>query len=587
MERRLAAIVAADVVGYSRMIRADEEGTLLALRALREDLIDPKINEHHGRIVKLMGDGLLVEFGSVVDAVSCSAEVQRGIEERNAGTPEALRIVFRVGINLGDVVIDGDDIQGDGVNVAARLETLSQPGGMCVSNEVYEQVRDRLGLNFEDLGRQDVKNIDRPVQVWAWSTGSAPSAAAAATVQEAVPVSEKPSIAVLPFDNMSGDPEQEFVADGMTEDIITELSKFRWLAVIARNSTFIYKGQAADIPQVARELGVAYVLEGSVRKAGERVRITAQLIEAPTNEHIWAERYDRKLEDIFDLQDEMTQTIVGMIEPELANRERERVRDKPTEDMNAWELYQRGLWHFWRYTPSDIARAHELFDEVITLDPGFAAAYARRAWAVYVEIMIGARKDRAAALAEGIADARRAVELNDRDPLSFCAYGLILTAGHEFAQAVQRFRRSLELNPSFAAAHYGLSLSLAFADAEHDDGALQSARMAERLSPNDPMMWTFLNIQGMVLIRAADHEAAREVFLRASQYPNALFWVPFGLAVSLWELGDKAAARQTVAKAQVDYPGLSSALAAGFMGPAAALFGRFFEVLAEIGLPGK
>ncbi len=587
MQRRLAAILAADVAGYSRMIRADEEGTLLALRALREDLVDPKINAYRGRIVKLMGDGLLVEFASVVDAVSCSTEVQRGVEERNADVPEAQRIVFRVGINLGDVVIDGDDIQGDGVNVAARLEALSQPGGMCVSNEVYEQVRDRLGLNFEDLGKQDVKNIDRPVQVWAWSTGNAPSAAAAGTAREAVPVSEKPSIAVLPFDNMSGDPEQEFVADGMTEDIITELSKFRWLTVIARNSTFVYKGQAADIPQVARDLGVAYVLEGSVRKAGERVRITAQLIEAPTNEHIWAERYDRKLEDIFDLQDEMTQTIVGMIEPELANRERERVRDKPTRDMNAWELYQRALWHRWRFTPDDIAQAHELFDEAIAIDPGFGAAYAHRAWTVYVEIMIGVAKDRAAAIAAATVDVRRAVELNDRDPLSYCAFGFILTASHEFAEAVQRFRRSLELNPSFAAAHYGLGLSLSFTDPKHDEEALQAARMAERLSPNDPLMWTFLNIQGMLLFRAGDHGAAKEAFARAAQYPSVLFWVPLGLAASLWELGDKTAARETVAKAQIEFPGLTIARAAGFMGPAAKLSTRYFDVLKEIGLPEK
>lgn len=586
MERRLAAILAADVVGYSRMIRADEDGTLLALRSLREDLVDPSIDKHRGRIVKLMGDGMLIEFASVVDAVACGAEVQQGIVQRNAGTPEALQIVFRVGINLGDVVIDGDDIHGDGVNVAARLETLSEPGGMCVSNTVYEQVRDRLDLTFSNLGEQELKNIDRPVHAWAW-TAYGSSAAAARGAENAMPLSEKPSIAVLPFDNMSRDPEREYVADGMTEDIITELSKFRWLTVIARNSTFVYKGQAADIPQIVRDLGVAYVLEGSVRVAGERVRITAQLIEASTNKHIWAERYDRKLEDIFDLQDEMTQTIVGMIEPELANRERERVRHKPTGDMNAWELYQRGLWHRWRFTPADITQAHRLFDEAIALDPDFAAAYAHRAWTIYVEIMINLAKDRAAALAAGIADARQAVELDDRDPLSYCAYGFILTASHNFALAAQRYRRSLDLNPSFAAAYYGYSLSLAFVDAEHSEESLEAARMAERLSPNDPLMWTFLNIQGMVLLRSGGYAAARDMFLRASEYPNALFWVPFGLAVCLWELGDKEEARKVISKALVDYPGLAIAQAAGFMGPAAELFGHYYKVLKEIGVPEK
>ena len=386
---------------------------------------------------------------------------------------------------------------------------------------------------------------------------------------------------------MSGDPDQEFVADGMTEDIITELSKFRWLTVIARNSTFVYKGQAADISQIARDLGVAYVLEGSVRKAGERVRITAQLIEAPTNEHIWAERYDRQLEDIFDLQDEMTHTIIGMIEPELANRERERARHKPTGDMNAWELYQRGLWHRWRFTPDSITRAHQFFDKAIALDSGFSAAYAHRAWTTYVEIMMNLAKDPAAAVNAGLADARRAVELNDRDPLSFCAYGFALTVAHDFAQAAQSFRRSVDLNPSFAAAYYGLGLSLALVDAEHGEEALEASRTAERLSPNDPLMWTFLNLQGMVLTRARDHEAAREMYVRASQYPNALFWVPLGLAVNLWQLGEKEDARNLIAKAQRDFPGLSIAQVARFMGPAETLFDGYFEVLNAIGLPEK
>jgi adenylate cyclase len=384
---------------------------------------------------------------------------------------------------------------------------------------------------------------------------------------------------------MSGDAEQEYFVDGITEDIITELSKFRWLTVIARNSTFVYKGQAADISQVGRDLGVGYVLEGSVRKSGDRVRITAQLIEAPTNEHIWAERYDRQLRDIFDLQDEMTQTIVGMIEPELAHRERERARNKPTDNLNAWDLYQRGLWHRWRFNPADTSKAHEFFDQAIALDPGFAAAYAHRAWTIYVEVMTNLALDRVATVAAGIEDARRAVDLNDRDPLSYCAYGFILIAGYDYAQATQNYRRAVDLNPSFAAAQYGLGLSLAFAGSDHDEEVIRCAKLAERLSPNDPLMWTFLNIQGMVLARAEYFEPAREAFVRANQHPNALFHVPLGLAACSWELGDKDQARDIVAKTQADFPGLTMAHITRFLGPATKEFDRYIGAIRDAGLP--
>ena len=307
MERRLAAILAADAVGYSRMIRSDEEGTLLALRALREDLINPMIAEYRGRIVKLMGDGMLVEFASVVDAVCAAVKTQQALSEHNSDIPEDERIEFRFGVNLGDVVIDGDDIHGDGVNIAARLEALSKPGGICVSGKVYEEIRDRTDFTFEDLGEQKVKNIDRPVQVWRWLTDEGVTAGATARNESLPPLPEKPSIAVLPFTNISDDPEQEYFSDGITEDIITELSRFRSLFVIARNSSFHYKGKSPKVQDVGRELGVAYIVEGSVRKAGNRVRVTAQLVESENGNHIWAERYDRDLEDIF--------TVQGRIDP--------------------------------------------------------------------------------------------------------------------------------------------------------------------------------------------------------------------------------------------------------------------------------
>jgi adenylate cyclase len=303
--RRLAAILAADVAGYSRLMGADEEGTLERLKALRRELADPKIKEHRGRIVKTTGDGLLVEFASVVDAMRCAVKVQHEMAERNVGVPEERRIQFRIGINLGDIIKDGRDIYGDGVNVAARLEALAEPGGICVNRVVRDQVRDKLDFAFEDAGEQRVKNIARPLRVYRVRPGMV-SAEATSLAQPRLALPDKPSVAVLPFTNMSGDPEQEFVSDGVAEDVITALSHYPSLFVIARNSTFTYKGQAVDVKQVGRELGVRYVLEGSMRKAGNRIRVTAQLIEAETGNHVWAERYDRDLADIFAMQDEIT-----------------------------------------------------------------------------------------------------------------------------------------------------------------------------------------------------------------------------------------------------------------------------------------
>jgi adenylate cyclase len=349
--RRLAAILAADVAGYSRLIGADEEGTLGRLKAVRAELIDPKIAEHKGRVVKTTGDGLLVEFASVVDALRCAVEVQREMSLRNDRVPEDRRIDYRIGINMGDIVVEDGDIFGDGVNVAARLEALAEPGGICVSARVQEDVAGRLDLAFEDIGEQNLKNIARPVHVWRIRPGAKPA------ISAPLALPDKPSIAVLPFQNLSGDPEQEYLADGLVEEIITALSRIRWLFVIARNSSFTYKGQAVDVKRVGRELGVRYVLEGSVRKAGGRVRITAQLIDAQSSAHLWADRFDGSLEDIFDLQDQIATSVAGVIEPTLREVEMQRAKRKPTASLDAYDLYLRAFAEVHKDTPEGWSEA--------------------------------------------------------------------------------------------------------------------------------------------------------------------------------------------------------------------------------------
>jgi TolB-like protein len=408
VERRLTAIRAADVAGYSRLMGADEEGTLAQLKAHRSALVDPKIKEHRGRIVKTTGDGMLVEFASVVDAVRCAVEVQRGMAERNANVPQERRIEFRVGINVGDIIIDGDDIYGDGVNVAARLEVLAEPGGICVSSRVQEDAEGKLNITFENTGEQQLKNIARPVRVYRVRL-SGP----AEGQRSALPLPDKPSIAVLPFQNMSGDPEQEYFADGIVEEIITALSRFRQLFVIARNSSFTYKGRAVDVKQVGRELGVRYVLEGSVRKAGNRVRITGQLIDAMTGGHLWGDRFEGALEDIFDLQDRVTTSVVSAIAPKLEQAEIERANRKLTENLDAYDHYLRGLASLYQLTNrNSLDEALRLFQRAIELDPTFAPVHASAAWCYSHRKTQGWVIDRVRETTEAARLARRAVELS-------------------------------------------------------------------------------------------------------------------------------------------------------------------------------
>ncbi len=504
MDRRLAAIVAADVVGYSRLIRANEEATLTALRTLREELFEPKIKQHNGRIVKLMGDGILIEFSSVVDAVACSAEVQQALAKREAGASE---IVFRVGVNIGDVVIDGDDIQGDGVNVASRLEALSDPGGMCISDAVHEQVRDRLDLTFEDFGKQDVKNIDRPVQAWKWSALSTGTPAKSGGEATPKPLADKPSIAVLPFDNMSGDLEQEYFADGVVEDIITALSRMPWLFVIARNSSFIYKGRAVDVKEVGRNLGVRYVLEGSIRRAGGRLRITGQLIDATTGGHLWADRYDGSLEDIFDLQDSVTSSVVGAIAPKLEFAEIERTTHKPTSSLDAYDYFLRGMAAFHHWTVEENAKALNNFCQAIEIDPTYASAHGMAARCINQLSVVDPSAVDAEKIAEAERLARRAADLGRNDALALCMAGITLGfVVRDVRGGAALTERALALNPNLAVAWYSngwLNVWLGNPEIgiEHIDRAMQ-------LSPQDPMIFQMQSAMAHAHFTAGDDNAA-------------------------------------------------------------------------------
>ena len=449
-ERRLAAVLAADMVGYSRLMEVDETGTLARLKTHRLELIDPAIAKNRGRIIKTTGDGMLVEFQSVADAVLCAVEVQRRMARRNADVSPARWIQFRIGINLGDVIVEDDDIFGDGVNVAARLETLAEPGGICVSGAVRDQVGHRLdNLEFEDLGDQSVKNITRPIRVFAVKLEAEPDTAPEGSAGAVNTASRKPSIAVLPFANMSGDPEQEFFADGLTEDIITELSRFRDLFVISRNSTFVHKGKAVKVQEVAREFGVDFVLEGSVRKAGDRIRVNVQLIDAETDRHIWAERYDRKLEDIFALQDEMTGAIVATLPGRVEAVTHERAKRKPADNLVAYEcvLAAKVLHH--RSVQADNAEAQRLLDRALTLDPSYAHAHAWKACVLGQTYANGWSTDREATLRHLGEELEIALGLDDNDSDVHRILAALNMIRDDLDKATYHQERALALNPNY------------------------------------------------------------------------------------------------------------------------------------------
>jgi adenylate cyclase len=515
--RRLAAILAADVAGYSRLMGQDEEGTHARLQAHLRELVEPKIEEHRGRTVKNTGDGFLAEFASVVDAVRCAVEIQRGMIDREPEVAEERRIKFRIGINLGDVIVEQHDIFGDGVNIAARLEALAEPGGICLSRVVRDQVRDRVAFDFEDLGEQQVKNIARPQRVYRVRDLGALMEHQLPASSQTCPLPDKPSIAVLPFTNLSGDLEQEYFADGMVEEIITALSRIRWLLVIARNSSFTYKGQVVNVKQVGRELGVRYVLEGSMRKAGLRVRITAQLIDALSGTHLWADRFDGSLEDIFDLQDKIAVSVAGVIEPTLQAAETAGSAHRPTADLTAYDLYLRALPNTLSYKKDAAIQALDLLGRAIECDPHYGPALALAAWWRLQLAVNGWTDDEAENRHKAIELARRALQVADDDPMALAdAAGVLGGFGEDIDFALALIDRALELNPSSAIAwHWSGWLRLS---AGEPDLAIEHFEKSLRLDPRAQGLRPFhLTGVGIARFLKRQFEEARPLLLASLQ----------------------------------------------------------------------
>jgi adenylate cyclase len=551
-ERKLTAIVAMDMVGYSRLMEADEVGTLARLKTHRLELIDPAISKNKGRIVKTTGDGMLVDFESVADAIQCAVEIQHRMARRNSDVPPARWIQFRVGINLGDVIIDGDDIFGDGVNIAARLQEVAEPGGICVTAAVRDQVGDRLALEFDDLGEQSLKNIGRPIRVFrvVLDKGDLRVSVASQAAAVAPAASVKPSVAVLPFANMSGDPDQEFFVDGLTEDITTELSRFRDLLVISRNSAFVHKGRAVKIRDIAREFGVDYVVEGSVRKAADRVRVTVQLIDAESDRHIWAERYDRKIEDIFDIQDEVTSAIVATLPGRVEAAAHDRVKRKPTDNMAAYECLLTGKVLHHRATRDDNAEALRMLDRAIALDPKYAQAYAWRACVLGQSWVYGWCQDKDATWNLVLDNLRAGLALDDCDSDMHRIMAAVSLAHDEFEQAVYHQERAFTLNPNndLIVVQWGELLTWL---GRPEDG-IEWIRKAMRLNQYHPeRFWSHL---GRAYYTARRYADAADAFSRITKpdHTHHAF-----LAAAFSQMGNQVAARAHAAEVLTREPGFS------------------------------
>lgn len=557
MERRLAAILLTDMVGYSRLMGLDEEGTIARQRDHRHEVFDPTISRYGGRIVKSTGDGLLVEFPSIVDAVKCAIEVQTKLADGNAEVSEEEQIHYRMGVNLGDVVIEGDDILGDGVNIAARLEALAEPGGICVSRTVFNHVKNKLEVSFKDMGPQAVKNIPEPVHAYriVLDGGELKRSDVGASRQVE---QNRSSIAVLPFSNMSGDPEQEYFADGITEDIITALSNIRTFAVLARNSTFVFKGQPVDARRLGNDLNVNYMIEGSVRRAGNRVRVTAQLIDTRTGDHLWAGRYDGTLDDIFDLQDRITSTIVGTIEPELVRAEGLRLQGKPPDNMDAYDHLLRGLAHMHKVTPADTKMALACFKNAIELDDEYGRAYAFASWCHRREVeQHGLASITEADREEATKYAHKALRCDRNDPfvLVYAASTLSQIEG-DHDEALALIDRAISMHPNSHRFWNGKALMHAMKGEPQQ--AISAAEHAISLGPNDPAIWNAYLPIAQAHLQELRYEEAEDFARRALRHNEHLRPAYFIIAASSAQLGKEKDAIAALANAVKETPGMTS-----------------------------
>ena len=538
LQRRLAAILSADVVGYSRLMGADEAGTLSRLNALRRELIDPTISAHSGRIVKLMGDGALVEFASAVDAVTCAIEIQRKLSERDVGDSEAEPIRFRIGINVGDIIIEGDDILGDGVNIAARIEGIAEPGGISISEDAWRQVQGKVAANFIDAGEQSLKNIVRPLRVYRLELGTE-----GVSQDPVLFLPEKPSIAVLPFDNMSGDTEQEYFSDGLSEDLITALTYWRTFPIIARNSCFAYKGRSVEIKQVARELGAGYILQGSVRKAGARVRITAQLANGINGHHLWAERYDRELDDIFAVQDDIVQRIAAVVAPALDKAEHQRSTSKKPEDLPAWDLCLRGKQLLRRNSREANANARDLFLRAISIRPNYSDAHAGLAQSLNWDIVIGATDDRASTATWAMEAATNAVRFDESSSWAHHELSTAYQWLNRYDDALAEARVAVKLNPYDAYALHALGNK---SDLAGDPDGIGFMEKAQKLNPEDAQRHTHLTFLARAYMSIGDYNAAidraRQAIRRRPDYAAA----HFVLGIALGRIGKLDEARASL-----------------------------------------
>jgi adenylate cyclase len=577
VERRLAAILAADVAGYSRLMGVDEEGTLAALKACRHELVDPKVAEHRGRIVKTTGDGALVEFASAVDAVRCAMEIQRGMAARGAAVPEDHRIEFRIGINVGDIISDGGDIYGDGVNIAARLETLASPGAICLSDNAYQQIKGKLALDVNDMGEQSLKNIAWPVRVYRVQLNGATS-----TARPPLPIPDKPSIAVLPFDNLSAEPNQGYLADGFVEAITAALSHIRSFFVIARNSAFTYKGRAMNVREIGKELGVAYLLEGSVQKSGNRLRITVQLVETEGGAHVWSSHYDGTLDDIFDLQDRITEQVAGALQPSIRIAEIERSRRKQPQDLGAYDYTMRAMPHVWKLENEESAKALELLDKALAIDPKYPLALSLGGWCHAQRAVYNWADD--IAESKGLARklAERAAELSGDDPLILAVLGAVHTMLGNLGTARVLLERALALDPNgaWAWSRLGYVESLS----EQPERAIENFERALRLSPLDPM--NFNTIVGMGFARQAgqDYDKAVALYRRALEDRPHAAWIYRYLASALCDAGRMPEAKEVFAEMMRNYPGLTVTKFRQAMPPTPTV-NRMVDNLRRLGLP--